>query len=213
MRNPLVDKYLIDGCMRCDLGATPACKVLRWTAELKELRDIVLHCGLVEELKWGVPCYTYDKANVVIVSALKESCCISFFKGALLKDSQSILVKPGENSQAGRIVKFRSLEDIYSIKETLEAYVFEAIEIEKAGLKVVNDRTPEPIPEELQGRFDEDPVFRTAFESLTKGRQRGYLLYFSQAKQTKTRLARIEKWTDRILKGEGMHDQYKSQKK
>jgi uncharacterized protein YdeI (YjbR/CyaY-like superfamily) len=213
LRNPLIDKYLVDGCMRCSLGGTPDCKVLRWTAELEKLRGIVLDCGLEEELKWGVPCYTYKGSNILIVSAFKDYCSISFFKGVLLEDFEHILVKPGENSQAGRLVKFSDLKSILDLENILKAYIFEAVEVEKAGLKVVLEKTPEPIPQELQECMDQDPVFKNAFESLTKGRQRGYILYFSQPKQSKTRLARIAKWTDRILNGEGMHDQYKTRKR
>jgi uncharacterized protein YdeI (YjbR/CyaY-like superfamily) len=208
-----VDDYLIDGCMRCELGGTPQCKVRDWKSELIALRSIVLDCGLEEVLKWGVPCYTFQGKNVLIVSALKDSANISFFKGALLSDELNLLLKPGENSQAARYLKFTDLESIVSNEEAIKAYVFEAIEIEKQGLKVTFQRNPEPIPDELQERLDEDPIFRSAFESLTPGRQRGYVIHFSQPKQSKTRIARIDKWLPKILNGEGMHDQYKSMKK
>src|SRR5690606_15746361 len=129
--NPKVDKYLVDGCMRCELGGTADCKVLNWTAELELLRKIVIDCGLTEDLKWGVPCYTLNGKNVLIVSALKEFSCISFFKGSLLSDTKKILEKPGENSQAGRLLKFRSTEEIRKIEADIKAYIFEAIEVEK----------------------------------------------------------------------------------
>lgn len=207
-----VDDYLLEGCLRCPLGGTEACKVHSWTEELKELRQLALECGLTEEVKWGVPCYTYSGKNVVLVSAFKEYAALSFFKGSLLSDPEGILQKPGENSQAGRLIKFIALEDIYELKQILQTYIFEAIEVEKAGLKVEFKANPEPIPEELQQKMDDDFYFKEAFESLTPGRQRGYILYFSQAKQAKTRIERIEKWTAKILNGEGIHDEYKSRR-
>jgi uncharacterized protein YdeI (YjbR/CyaY-like superfamily) len=208
-----VDGYLTDGCMRCDLGGTLDCKVLKWTAELNLLRSIVLDTGLNEEVKWGVPCYTHDGNNVLIVSALKDHCSVGFFKGSLLEDSDELLKSPGKNSQAVRLFTFTNVSEIAAAEDIIKAYVFEAIDIEKAGLKVEFKKNPEPMPEELIERLDEDVVFRNAFEALTPGRQRGYILHFSQPKQEKTPLARIEKWTERILNGEGMHDKYKARKK
>jgi uncharacterized protein YdeI (YjbR/CyaY-like superfamily) len=213
MMNPKIDNYLTEGCGRCPLGGTPDCKVHQWTEELKKLRTIVLNCGLTEELKWGVPCYTLQNKNVVLVTAFKEFCALSFFKGSLLSDANRILEKPGENSQATRLIKFTSVQEIVELETVLKAYVLEAIEVEKAGLKVDFKKNPEPIPEELQQKLDEDPFFKTAFEALTPGRQRGYILHFSQPKQSKTRVARIEKCIPKILNGEGLHDQYKSMKK
>lgn len=206
--NPKVDQYLAEGCGRCSLGGTPACKVHTWPEELKRLRAIVLDCGLMEELKWGVPCYTYEGQNVLLVSAFKEFAALSFFKGALLNDPHQLLVKPGENSQASRYLKFTSVEEIDEQESILKAYVLEAVKVEKAGLKVEFKKNPEPVPEELQQKLDEDPFFRTAFEELTPGRQRGYIIYFSQAKQSKTRVSRIEKCVPKILNGEGLHDKY-----
>lgn len=211
--NPEIDHYLAEGCGRCSLVGTPKCKVHAWTNELKLLRKLVLACGLIEELKWSFPCYTFQNGNVLLVSAFKEYCAISFFKGALLSDSDGILEKPGENSQAVRLLKFRSVEAVEGLASTISAYIHEAIEIEKAGLKVEFKKNPEPMPEELLLKMDEDPVFRAAFEGLTPGRQRGYILHFSQPKQAKTRVDRIEKCESKILNGEGMHDQYKSMKK
>ncbi len=211
--NPQIDKYLVDGCMRCEYGATSDCKVNDWQEELKTLRMIVLECGLTEELKWGAPCYTVDNKNVLMVSALKDAAVISFFKGVLIEDPHSLLTKPGPNSQSARYVKFTSLDQIIEVEHFLKEYIQAAIEIEKAGLQVEFKKNPEPIPEELQSKMDEDPMFKNAFESLTPGRQRGYIIHFSQPKQPKTRVARIEKFVPNILNGEGMHDKYQSRKK
>jgi uncharacterized protein YdeI (YjbR/CyaY-like superfamily) len=211
--NPQVDKYLIDGCMRCKYGGTPQCKVRNWPNELKKLRNIVLACGLTEELKWGVPCYTFQDKNVVMINAFKNFCAINFFTGVLLNNSSHLLEAPGRNSQSARYLKFNNVQDIIRHEAVLKAYIFEAIEIQKVGLKVAFKKNPEPLPEELQHKLTEDPVFKNAFESLSSGRQRGYILYFSQAKQSKSRLARIEKSVPKILHGEGLHDKYKSVKK
>ncbi len=211
--NTSVEKYFIEGCGRCPLGGTPDCKVHIWPSELDLLRKIVLDCGLTEESKWGAPCYTFQNKNILMVSALKEYCCISFFKGSLLKDDKKLLVKPGPNSQAARLFKFKNVDEIIKIENDIKAYVFEAIEVEKAGLNVIFKKNPEPIPVELESKFKEDPVLKTAFEALTPGRQRGYILHFSQPKQSKTRLSRIEKCVPMILSGIGLHDKYKSMKK
>lgn len=207
--NPKIDTYLIEGCGRCPLGGTADCKVHTWTEELEKLRKIVLDCGLTEELKWGVPCYTYMGKNVAIVSAFKDYCAISFFKGALLADTEGILKSPGESSQATRLIKFTSNQEIIMLEAILKAYIFKAVEVEKAGLKIEFRKNPEPVPDELQQKLNEDLFFKTAFESLTPGRQRGYIIYFAQAKQSKTRVARIEKCTSKILNGEGLNDAYK----
>lgn len=205
--NPKIDTYLAEGCGRCPLGGTPACKVHNWPKELAYLRALVLDCGLTEELKWGVPCYTFQGSNVLIVAAFKEYCSISFFKGALLMDANAILVAPGENSQAARLAKFTDVNEIVELESVLTAYVFEAIEIEKAGLKVEMKRNTElDLPEELQARFDEDSELKAAFEALTPGRQRGYVLHFSAPKQSKTRESRIDKCIDKILAGKGFQD-------
>jgi len=210
--NPKIDEYISHGCGRCHLSGTPDCKVHGWTNELKLLRSIILETGLTEELKWGVACYTFHGANILILSALKEHCVIGFFKGVLLKDPASLLVKPGEHSQAVRQFRFDDIDTIIECKDLIKTYIDEAVEVEKAGLKVNFNENPEPIPDELQERFEEDPVFRTAFEALTPGRRRGYIIHFSQPKQRKTREARIDKWTEKILKGEGMHDEYRRSK-
>ena len=205
-----VDHYLAEGCGRCSLGGTPECKVHFWTEELKLLRNLVLSCGLSEEVKWGMPCYTFQNNNVLIVSAFKDFCSINFFKGALLQDGKKLLEKQGDNTQGARIAKFTNTKKIVNHEATLKAYIFEAIEVEKAGLKVEYKKNPEPIPDELQEKFNGDPIFKGAFESLTPGRRRGYILHFSQPKQTKTRIDRIEKCIAKILNGKGLHDDYKS---
>ncbi len=208
--NPKVDIYLASGCGRCPLGNTPDCKVHNWRAELETLRAIVIDCGLTEELKWGVPCYTFDGGNVLIVGAFKDYCALSFFKGTLLRDTKGLLASPGENSQAARMFRFTSVRQIVDLENDIRAYLREAIEIEKSGLKVQFKPISEhKIPEELQKRLDEDPAFSSAFNALTPGRQRGYLIYFSQPKQSKTREARIEKYMPQIFNGIGIHDKYR----
>ena len=211
--NKSVDNYFIEGCGRCSLGGTPHCKVHNWTSELELLRKIILDCGLTEESKWGVPCYTFQDKNVLTLSALKEYCCISFFKGSLLRDDKKLLLKPGPNSQAARIFKFNNLDDIIRIENYIKACIFESIEVEKAGLKVIFEKSPESIPLELESKFNSDPVFKSAFEALTPGRQRGYILYFTQPKKENTRISRIEKCIPMILSGIGLNDRYKSIKK
>ncbi|HOI32432.1 MAG TPA: DUF1801 domain-containing protein [Bacteroidales bacterium] len=206
--NPLVDQYLVNGCMRCELGGTPHCKVHNWTAELHLLRDIVLASGLMEELKWGVPCYTLNGKNVLNISALKHSVVIGFFKGALLQDEHDLLKKPGENSRFTRLMKFTSTSQITANEEEIRDFIKQAIRIEQDGLKVNVAENAISIPGELLQTFESDPLLKKAYYSLTPGRQRGYALYFSQAKQSKTRLARIEKYKDKILRGEGLHDGY-----
>lgn len=184
-------------------------KLTKWSKELAKLRKIVLQCPLTEELKWGKPCYAYGNSNLVILYGLKESCAIGFLKGALLKDSAKILVQPGENSQSGRWIKFTSLGEIARKESVVKSYIHEAIEAEKAGLKVhFKDISEHIIPDEFQKRLDASPALKTAFRALTPGRQRSYLLYFSAPKQSTTREARIEKYTPQILDGKGMNDDY-----
>lgn len=202
-----VDQYLTEGCGRCNLGGTPNCKVHSWTKELHLLRQIVLSSGLKEEVKWGVPTYTLNGKNVLIIAAFKDYCSINFFKGSLLKDPKRILERPGENTQFSRSLKFKSISEITELDQTIREYLFESIEVEKAGIEPVKEDKPQMmIPEELQMKLDEDPGFKEAFESLTPGRQRGYLLHFTQAKQSKTRLARIEKCIPKILMGKGLQE-------
>jgi uncharacterized protein YdeI (YjbR/CyaY-like superfamily) len=179
-----------------------------WRDEIAELRRIVLECGLTEEVKWGAPCCTADGGNVVIIGVLNDYCCLSFFKGVLLKDPEGILQAPGENSRSGRLIPFTAVDQILAQEATLKAYVDEAAGLERAGATVdfAKDREDLPVPAELQARFDEDPAFRAAFEALTPGRRRGWILHFSGAKQAATRASRIEKAAPRILDGKGMHD-------
>ena len=204
-----VEIYFSEGCGRCSLGGTPECKVHTWQQELTELRRIVLECGLDEECKWGVPCYTFQGKNILMVSALKDSCIISFFKGPLLHDEHGLLSFAGENSQVAKMFRFTRTEDILMLEELIKTYIFEAVEVEKAGLKVPKSTAPE-LPEDLLQKFEEMPAFQVAFEALTPGRQRGYVLYFSQPKQAQTRESRIEKCVPKILNGEGLHDKYSS---
>lgn len=201
-----VDLYLENGCGRCSYYRTPECKVHSWTGELLELRRIVLECGLTETLKWKQPCYTYANKNVVIVTAFKDYAALAFFKGSLLKDPGGILVSPGKNSQAARQLRFTSQEEVIELEPIIKKFIVEAIELEKAGRKVAFKKQPEAVPWELQEKLDADPAFSAAFQALTPGRQRGYILYFSQAKQSKTRTARIDKCVSRILAGKGWNE-------
>jgi uncharacterized protein YdeI (YjbR/CyaY-like superfamily) len=208
--NPKVDAYLNEGCGRCVYFKTPKCKVKTWQKELITLRAIVLSCGFKEELKWSQPCYTYKNKNILLISTFKNYVALVFFKGSLLKDCDNLLVSPGINSQAVKQLRFTSLQDIIKLEPVIKSYLNEAIEIEKAGLKVNFKSTLEPIPIELQQKLDSDNEFKKAFESLTKGRKRAYIIYFSQPKQSKTRLERIEKCKPKILNGEGLNDHYKT---
>lgn len=205
--NPQIDKYLIDGCMRCKYGGTPQCKVNSWREELEQLRQIVLETGLTEEIKWGVPVYTHNGKNIVTVAALKESATIGFFKGVLLADKDKILQQQG-NLQSDRIVKFTKTEEITKLKTILKEYVLEAITIEESGKKVEFKKNSEPIPEELVQAFENDPLFKKSFYALTSGRQRGYIIHFSQPKQAQTRMSRIEKYKQQIFDGVGLNDKY-----
>ena len=182
-------------------------KAKKWQEEIEKLRMIVLDCGLTEELKWGVPCYTFDKSNIVLIHVFKEYCALLFFKGALLKDTKGILIQQTKNVQAGRQVRFTHVREIVKMKTILKAYIHEAIEVEKAGLKVNFKKTSEfIIPEEFQRKLTKIPALKTAFNKLTPGRQRAYLFYFSQPNQSKTRESRIEKCMQQILKGKGLND-------
>jgi uncharacterized protein YdeI (YjbR/CyaY-like superfamily) len=182
-------------------------KAKKWREEFEKLRTILLDCGLTEELKWWQPCYTYQNSNVAIIGGFKDYCALSFFKGALLKDTHGILIKPGENTQSARYIKFTNVQEIIRMKPILKAYIKEAIEIEKAGLKVNFKKiTEHKIPEEFQNKLDKIPALETAFHALTPGRQRAYLLYFSAPKQSSTRESRIEKYMQQILKGKGLND-------
>jgi uncharacterized protein YdeI (YjbR/CyaY-like superfamily) len=205
--NQYAETYFTAGCGRCPKGGTPACKVNTWAAELAALRALVLASGLTEACKWGVPCYTSEKNNIVLIHAFKDYCALLFFKGALLKDAKGILIQQTDNVQGGRQLRFTDVREITKLKTTISAYLQEAIAVEKAGLKVVMKPTAEfVVPEEFQAKLNASPALKTAFEALTPGRQRAYLLHFAAAKQAKTREARIEKCTPQILNGKGLLD-------
>ncbi|MGO5676094.1 YdeI/OmpD-associated family protein [Bacillus subtilis] len=191
--NPKVDEFLS--------------KAKKWKEEFEKLRTIILDCELTEDFKWMHPCYTYNNKNVVLIHGFKEYCALLFHKGALLQDTDGILIQQTENVQAARQIRFTTVQEINELENILKAYIHEAIEVEKAGLKVeVNKNIELNIPEELQNKFDEIPALKTAFEALTPGRQRAYTLYFSQAKQSKTRESRVEKYVQKILDGKGLKD-------
>jgi uncharacterized protein YdeI (YjbR/CyaY-like superfamily) len=202
-----VETYFDEGCGRCSKMATPLCRVRTWETELQLLRKIILETGLVEELKWSHPCYTFQSKNVVMIGTTKACCAISFFKGVLLGDKQKVLIAQTENMQATRQLQFTNTTQISKLESTIKAYIFEAIEVEKSGAKVPYK---EPIaietPEEFQYFLDSDEVLKLAFEGLTPGRQKAYLLHFSEPKQSKTKTARVEKWMSQIKRGKGMND-------
>ena len=180
----------------------------KWKKEIEKLRTIVLDCGLTEELKWGCPCYTFNESNIVLIHVFKEYCAYLFFKGALLNDANNILIQQTENVQSARQVRFTNVKEIAKMEKTLKAYIYEAIEVEKAGLKVKLKKTADfKIPEEFQNKLDKKPALKKAFTALTPGRQRQYIFYFSQPKQSKTREARVEKYLQQILDGKGLNDE------
>jgi uncharacterized protein YdeI (YjbR/CyaY-like superfamily) len=194
MMNPKVDFYFT--------------KVKKWQAEIEQLRTIVLDCGLTEELKWGCPCYTLEERNIVLIHTFKDYCALLFFKGALMKDHKVILIQQTENVQAARHIRFTGMVEIVKLKTTLKAYIKEAIEVEKSGLKVELKKTTEfTMPEEFKNKLKENAGLKKAFFALTPGRQRAYLLHFSSAKQSPTREARIEKSTPQIMKGKGLNEE------
>lgn len=191
--NPKVDAFLAES--------------EKWRKEFEHLRAILLGCDLTEDFKWGKPCYTLQKANIVLIHGFKDYCALLFFKGALLKDAKGILVQQTENVQAARQIRFTSVREIVKLEPALKSYIREAIEVEKAGLEVPYKKTAEfAMPEEFQKKLKGDRLLKKAFEALTPGRQRAYLLYFSSAKQSKTRESRVEKYLPKILDGEGMDD-------
>lgn len=182
-------------------------KAKKWKKEQELLRKILLSCELNEEVKWGCPCYTQNDQNIVLIHAFKDYCALLFFKGVLMKDPEKLLIQQTENVQSARQLRFTEVTEIMELEPVIRAYVFEALEIEKAGLEVEFKQTKEyEMPEELQEKLDEDPEFKKAFEALTPGRQRGYLLYFGKAKQSKTRYDRVEKYRQAIMEGKGLND-------
>ena len=182
-------------------------KDTHWQKEYEKLRKIILDCGLIEELKWGCPCYTFENTNIVLIHGFKEYCALLFFKGALLNDPNGILIQQTKNVQSARQIRFTNAREIVKMEKILKAYVYEAIEVERAGLKVKLKKTSEfKIPEEFQKRLNKSTALKKAFDALTPGRQRAYIFYFSQAKQSKTREARVEKYLKQILNGKGIDD-------
>ena len=193
--NPKVDDYIS--------------KLKKWQEEMDKLRSIALDCQLAEELKWGAPCYTYQNSNVILIHGFKEYCALLFFKGALLSDANKILIQQTENVQSARQIRFTDIQQINKKEKVIKAYIYEAIEVEKAGLKVVFKKKKEPsFPEEFQKILNKNAALKKAFFALTPGRQKGYVLHFSEAKQSKTRLSRIEKCMNLILQGKGLNDEY-----
>jgi uncharacterized protein YdeI (YjbR/CyaY-like superfamily) len=179
----------------------------KWQQEIRRMREIALSCGLIEDLKWGCPCYTLNKNNIVLIHVFKEYCAFLFFKGALLKDTDGILIQQTENVQGARQARFTNVQEVVEREATLKAYIFEAVEVEKAGLKVNLKKTEDfPVAEEFQYKLNQMPALKTAFNALTPGRQRGYLMHFSSAKQSKTREARVEKSIPQIMNGKGLED-------
>jgi len=179
----------------------------RWQKEIKKMRTIALDCDLVEELKWGCSCYTFEKNNIVLIHVFKEYCAFLFFKGALLKDPKGILIQQTENVQSARQIRFTNIQEIVKLEKTIKTYIYEAAKVEAAGLKVDFKKTSDfKVPEEFQKKLDKNKKLKTAFEALTPGRQRAYLFYFSSAKQSKTREERVEKYMPQILKGKGLED-------
>lgn len=182
-------------------------KETKWQKEYERLRTIILDCGLIEELKWGCPCYTFQDANVVLIHGFKEYCALLFFKGALLNDPNGILIQQTKNVQSARQIRFTNVREIVKLEKALKAYVYEAIEVERAGLKVKLKKTSDfKIPGEFQKLLDKKPALKKAFYELTPGRQRAYIFYFSQPKLSRTREARIEKYSKQILAGKGLND-------
>ena len=182
-------------------------KDTKWQKEYERLRTIILDCGLIEELKWGCPCYTHENTNIVLIHGFKEYCAMLFFKGALLNDPNGILIQQTENVQSARQIRFTNLKEIVKMEKILKAYIYEAIEVERIGLKVKLKKTSDfNIPGEFQKKLNKSSTLKKAFESLTPGRQRAYIFYFSQAKQSKTREQRVEKYIKQILNGKGLDD-------
>lgn len=202
-----VDQYLESGCGRCEFGGTPQCKVHAWDEELRLLRETVQASELIEEIKWGVPCYTQDGKNILTLSALKDSVVLSFFRGAEMKDPENILEKPGENSRFARYIRFTDVQTVTSRKRAILSYIQEAIALEKSGKQAeASNDVPLEYPEELMQMFEMNSSFAEAFSALTPGRKRGYLIYFSSAKQSKTKFARIEKCMPKIFMGKGWNE-------
>lgn len=202
-----VELFFTSGCGRCSYFDTPQCKVHTWRNMLYVLRDIILDAGLTETMKWGFPCYTLENKNIVMLGVMKESCMVSFFKGSLLSDPHKILAKAGENSQSARQIRFTSMDEVTTNAQAILEYIHEAIQLEKSGAKVEFTQKNELVfPEELLQAFAEMPELEKAFMSLTPGRKRGYILFINGAKQSATKVSRIQKSIPAILQGKGIHD-------
>jgi uncharacterized protein YdeI (YjbR/CyaY-like superfamily) len=205
MNNTSVESYLEDGCGRCDKFKTPECKVHDWAEPLVALRDLLRETELVEEMKWGSPCYTLGGKNVVMIVARTDYCALSFFKGSALDDDEGLLERPGPNTKHGRLLKFRSAQDVSDLGQQARDFVRQAIEVQRSG-KELPKTEREPVPAELQQKLDDDADFRQAFEALTPGRQRSHILYVGGAKQSKTRVRRVERCVPKVMAGKGYNE-------
>ena len=201
-----ISEFFSIGCGRCSLVGTPQCKVMTWNEELHVLRNIILTTGITEERKWGVPCYTDNGKNIILLSALKDAATLSFLKGSLIDDVHGMLIAPGKNSQSARYMKFTSIEEINTTKPIIVKYIEQALEIERNGKKVEFKKEDDPIPDELTEAFEKNPPLKTAFYALTPGRRRGYLLHFNQAKQSATKISRINANMKKIMSGKGFNE-------
>jgi uncharacterized protein YdeI (YjbR/CyaY-like superfamily) len=201
-----ISEFFSIGCGRCSLVGTPQCKVMTWNEELHVIRDIILTTGITEERKWGVPCYTDNGKNIILLSALKDAATLSFLKGSLIDDVHGMLIAPGKNSQSARYMKFTSIEEINTTKPIIVKYIEQALEIERNGKKVEFKKEDDPIPDELTEAFEKNPPLKTAFYALTPGRRRGYLLHFNQAKQSATKISRINANMKKIMSGKGFNE-------
>ncbi len=200
-----LEEYYAQGCGRCSLGPTPDCKAKKWLNEFELLRSILLDCPIQEEVKWGSPTYTYNGKNILIYGAWKEDCSLGFFKGSLLSDPEGVLVSPGPNAESSKLLRFTHVDQIRALEPLIKGFVYEAIELEKQGAKVIPKSVDElHFPQELLDKFDENPAFKAAFDSLTPGRKKGFLFHFNGAKQSATRTSRIEKCMPLIFEGKGL---------
>jgi uncharacterized protein YdeI (YjbR/CyaY-like superfamily) len=206
--NPKVDAYFAEGCGRCKLYQTPQCKVHSYVELMEHLRSLLLETELKEDFKWKQPTYTLNGKNVLILTAFKDYCCLAFFKGSLMKDPDKVMITPGQNSQAARQLRFTTADQVIAQKDSIRAYIQEAINLEKTGAKVdFKQKNELEFPEELIQKFEEDSAFKRAFEALTPGRQRGWNLHFTSAKQSTTRSSRIEKAKAKIFEGKGWNEE------
>ena len=201
-----IEAYFTDGCGRCEHFQTAQCKVVVWADTLAALREVLRASPLTEDIKWGSPCYTFDGGKVLMLTALRDRCALGFFKGTLLHDEHDVLQAPGPNSQAVRQLVFTSAEQVRERRDQIDHFLSQAIDLQRAGAKVVFDPAPEPMPDELQAVLDADPAVATAFDALTPGRRRSYVLHVSRAKQAKTRTSRATRCIPKILQGKGFHD-------